>query len=145
MKQDLYRMNIQEIKDPFCEYCDESGSMKKYESLRHVLTECLRLKEVLDHFRAEIKKKWNENWSEAEMLYGPDVRSPIKMKIEYAFLRIMNRFSGLRSEGNFNTEVVTPMKKTCDDVLGLIDEVFDGKMKIRKPTVTPTQMGVFKH
>ena len=138
MKQDLYRMNIHEIKDPFCEYCDESGSTRKYESVRHIFTECSRLREIWEYFRTGIENKWNESWSEAEMIYGPETRSPNKMKIEYAFLRIMNRFSGLRSEGEFNTDVVTPMKKSCDDILNLIDDVFDGQLKIRKPTVTPT-------
>ena len=28
MKQDLFRMNVHEIKDPFCEYCDETESIK---------------------------------------------------------------------------------------------------------------------
>ena len=131
MKQDLYRMNIQEIKDPFCEYCDESESTKKYESLKHILVECSRLNKVWDHFRSEIKNKWNAEWSDAEMIYGPSEGTPIKMKVEYVFLRMMNRFSGVRSEGNFNEDVITQMVNTCDEIIKIIDETFEGKFKIK--------------
>ena len=87
-------------------------STKKSESMRHLLTECRKLNELWEFLRDEIKSKWNEEWSVTEMIYGPDTKSPIKLKIEYIFLRIMNRFTGLRSEGKFNTDVVTPLKKT---------------------------------
>ena len=55
MKQDLFRMNIKEIKDPFCEYCDELESTRKYESQRHILTECSKLREMWQYFRDKIK------------------------------------------------------------------------------------------
>ena len=132
MKQDLFRMNIKEIKELFCEYCDSLESTKKYESLKHILTEYSRLNEVWQHFRSGIKNKWNAECSDAEMMYGPKEKTQTKMKVEYTFLRIMNRFFGLRSEGNFNTDVVTPMKNTCDDILNLIEETFEGKFKKKK-------------
>ena len=62
VKQDLYRMNLHEIKDPDCEYCKEMESSKKNESMRHLLTECKKLNELWLFFRSEIKSKWNENW-----------------------------------------------------------------------------------
>ena len=44
---------------------------KKNESLQHILTECSRLVKVWKHFREQINTKWNTEWSDAEMLYGP--------------------------------------------------------------------------
>ena len=131
MKQDLYRMNIQGVEDPFCEYCDESGNKGIKESLKHILVECPILEKVWEHFRDGIKNKWNVEWSTAEMIYGPNEKSPIKMKVEYVFLRMMNRFSGVRSEGKFNEDIVTPMISTCDEIIRIIDETFEGKFKIK--------------
>ena len=77
------------------------------------------------------------------MIFGPNEKTPSKMKAEYVYLRILNQFSGLRSEGNFDTEVVTPMINTCEEIINIIDETFDGKFKIKTFTGTPTHTGVF--
>ena len=111
MKIELLRMNIKEIKDPDCEYCKELETQsKKNEFVRHILTECKKLAEVWEFFRSGIKGKWNAEWSDVEMVYGPEEYTPQKMKVEYVFLRVLNHFTGLRSKGNFNSDVVTPIK-----------------------------------
>ena len=65
------------------------------------------------------------------MLYGPNERTASKMKTEYAFLRVMNRFTGVRSEGEFDADVVTPMIKTCEEIINTMDIAFNEKLKIR--------------
>ena len=135
-------MNLPEIKDPDCEYCKEMENTKKDESIRHLLTECKKLNELWSFFRNEIKNKWNEEWSDMEMVYGPDSKTPEKLKIEYVFLRLINRFTGLRSEGKFNTDVVTPLMKACRELINRMDEVFDDKFGIGKDRTT-MQIGSF--
>ena len=95
------------------------------------MTECKRLNEVWEFFRTEIRNKWGNEWSTKEMLYGPNERSANKMKTEYVFLRVMNRFTGVRLEGNFDSDVVTPMKKMCEEIINTMGDVFDDKLKIR--------------
>ena len=141
-KYDLYRMNLPEIKDTICEYCKDMESTSKDESIRHLLTECKKLNELWSFFRNEIKDKWNEEWSNLEMVYGPSTKSPEKLKIEYVFLRLINRFTGLRSDGKFNTDVVTPLMKTCRELINRINEVFDAKFGIEMDRTT-MQIGSF--
>ena len=43
----------------------------------------------------------------------------------------MNRFTGVRFEGEFNTDVVTPMIKMCEEIINTMDKAFDEKLKIR--------------
>ena len=141
-KYDLYRMNLPEIKDTDCEYCKDMESKSKDESIRHLLTECKKLNELWSFFRNEIKDKWNEDWSNSEMVYGPSTKSSEKLKIEYVFLRLINRFTGLRSDGKFNTDIVTPLMKTCRELIKRINEVFDAKFGIGKDRTT-MQIGSF--
>ena len=49
------------------------------ETLRHLLTECKMLAKLWEFFRNEIREKWDEEWSDAEMIYGPSERTPTKM------------------------------------------------------------------
>ena len=55
------------------------------------------------------------------MIYGPESKTPKKLKIEYVFLRLMNRFTCLRSEGKFDTDIVTLLKKTCEELINKIE------------------------
>ena len=77
------------------------------------------------------------------MIYGPSVATPKKLKIEYVFLRLMNRFTGLRSDGKYNTDVVTPLKKTCEELINRIDEVFYEKFSIRMERTSMIQGSLF--
>ena len=135
-------MNLIEIKDPDCEYCKEMESTKKDESIRHLFTECKKLNELWSFFRSKIKSKWNEEWSDSEMVYGQSSKTPEKLKIEYMFLLLINRFTGMSSEGNFNTDIVTPLMKTCRELINRINEVFDEKFGIGKDRTT-MQIGSF--
>ena len=126
---DLFRMKVNGVNDPNCHYCKGLECPPKEESLRHLLTECKVMINVWEFFRTKLDDEWNIKWSDAEMVYGPVERSPRKLKAEYVFLRIMNRFTGLRSEGNFDTDVITPLKKTCEDLINTLTGVFDDKFR----------------
>ena len=133
---DLFRMKIKEIKEPSCLYCKNLESTSINETLRHLLTECKMMVKLWEFFRNEIREKWDEEWSDAEMIYVPSERTPTKMKTEYVFLRLMNRFMGLRSEGNFDSDVVTPLKKTCEELMNILIGVFDDKFGIEMDRTT---------
>ena len=104
-KLDLSRMRIEDIKDRNCSYCNEPNESPKLESLRHILLECTRLQIVWKHFHREIFSNWRIRYSFLEMVNGPISNEPGKRMSEYIFLRIINRFTGIRSREDFEMDL----------------------------------------
>ena len=64
------------------------------------------------------------------MLNGPCINNPGKLKSEYVFLRIINRFTGIRSGDGMETNLKEKLIKTCDDAIRVVDKIFDKKLKV---------------
>ena len=102
----------------------------KDESLCHILLECRNMQTVWKHFRKEINSKWRARFSFREMLNGPYDNSPEKMKSEYVFLRIINRFTGIQSSEEMEVDLKEKLIRTCDDAIRVINKTFDKKLKV---------------
>ena len=129
-KLDLFRMKIGEINDSICSYCITLESSPQNETLRHLLLECKGLSVVWKHFRKEINSKWRARYSFLEMLNGPYDKNPGKLKCEYVFLRMINRFTGIRSKDGMDSDLKEKLIKTCDDAIRVVEKSFDKKLKV---------------
>ena len=129
-KLDLYRMKIEGINDSNCPYCITLNDEPEKESLRHLLLECKSLRITWKHFRKEIHSKWRARFSFLEMLNCPCNNDPGKLKSEYVFLRIINRFTGIRSGDGMDSDLKDMLIKTCDDAIRVVDKIFDKKFKV---------------
>ena len=129
-KLDLSRMNIDDIKDGNCSYCNETNEPPKLESLRHILLECKRLQIVWKHFRKEIFSNWRVRFSFLEMVNGPVSNEPGKRLSEYVFLRMINRFTGIRSKEGFEKDLNDKLINTCDDAIRVVKKLFTKDLRI---------------
>ena len=64
------------------------------------------------------------------MLNGPSNNEPAKLKSEYTFLRIINRFTGIRSGDGMDTDLKDMLIKTCDDAIRVVEKIYDKKLKV---------------
>ena len=71
-----------------------------------------------------------ERFSYLEMVNGPQNLEPGKLKSEYVFLRIINRFMGVRSGDGLDAEIKTKLIKTYDDAIRVVNKTFDKKLKV---------------
>ena len=129
-KLDLYRMKIEGINDANCSYCMTPNEPPKGESLRHILLECRNMQTVWKHFSKEINSKWRARFSFREMLNGPYNDSSGKLKSEYVFLRIINRFTGIRKNDGMEVDLRDKLIRTCDDAIRVVNKTFDKKLKV---------------
>ena len=129
-KLDLYRMRIENVNDPNCSYCINSVATPQNESLHHILLECREMQQVWKHFRKEINTAWRVRFSFLEMVNCPLNREFGKLKSEYVFLRIINRFTGIHNGNGMEAEIKTKLIKTCDDAIRVINKTFDKKLKV---------------
>ena len=129
-KQDLLRMKIEGINDSICSYCTTHEDQPQNESLRHLLLECKGMGVVWKHFRKEINSKWRMRFSFLEMVNGPYDKNPGKMKCEYVFLRIINRFTGIRNKEGMEFDLREKLIRTCDDAIRVVEKIFDKKLKV---------------
>ena len=129
-KLDLYRMKIESVNDPNCAHCEGLNDTPQVESLRHILLECKTMQQVWKHFRKEINSAWRARYSFLEMLNGPQNRETGKLKSEYVFLRIMNRFMGVRNGEGLDAEIKNKLIKTCDDSIRIVNKIFDKRLKV---------------
>ena len=129
-KLDLYRMKIEEINNPNCSYCITLNDEPEKESLHHLLLECKNLRMVWKHFHKEINSKWKARYSFREMLNGPCLNNPGKLKSEYVFLRIINQLTGIRSGDGMYIDPKEKLIRTCDDTIRVVDKIFDKKLKV---------------
>ena len=123
-------MRIENVDDPNCSYCINSVETPQGESLRHILLECREMQQVWKHFRKEINTAWRARFSFLEMVNGPLNREPSKLKSEYVFLRIINRFTGVHNGDGMEAEIKTKLIKTCDDAIRVVNKIFDKKLKV---------------
>ena len=129
-KLDLSRMNNNDIKDGNCSYCNDTNESPKLESLRHLLLECKRLQIVWKHFRKEIFSNWRVRFSFLEMVNGPISNDPGKQLSEYVFLRMINRFKGIRAKDGFEKDLNEKLINTCDDTIRVIKKLFTKVLRI---------------
>ena len=129
-KLDLHRMKINEINDSDCSYCITLENPPQKESLRHLLHDCKMLQVVWKHFRKEINSKWRVRYTFLEMVNGPLSKDPGKLKSEYVFLRIINRFTGIRAKDGMEVDPKEKLIGTCDDAIRVVEKIFDKKLKV---------------
>ena len=129
-KLDLSRMKIEDIKDGNCMYCIDLEDSPKTESLRHILLDCKTLQIVWKHFRKEIFSNWKIGFLYLEMVNGPISNDPGKLQSEYVFLRIINRFTGIRTKEGFDAVLNEKLIKTCDDAIRVVKKIFTKNLRI---------------
>ena len=64
------------------------------------------------------------------MLNGPCETEPGKLKSEYVFLRMMNRFMGIRNGEGLDAEIKIKLIKTCDDAIRVVNKIYDKKFNV---------------
>ena len=65
-----------------------------------------------------------------EMLNGPISTDPGSRKSEYVFLRIINRFTGIRAKEGFGTDLNERLINKCDDAIHVVNKIFAKNFKI---------------
>ena len=65
-----------------------------------------------------------------EMINGPCINNPGKLKSEYVFLRIINRLTGIRNGDGMDTDPKEKLIKTCDDAIRVVEKIFHKKLKV---------------
>ena len=123
-------MKVENVNDPNCAHCEGLNDTPQGESLRHLLLECKTMQQVWKHFRKEINSAWRARYSFLEMLNGPHSGEPGKIKSKYVFLRIMNRFMGVRNGEGLDAEIKNKLIKTCDDSIRIVNKIFDKRLKV---------------